>query len=120
MGLIIKRWGLILSEVVKNFLYFFKVCNNGQHNHLRTTFSTDKWSALAIHGYANTNASMHVGSTSNTFFINLAHVCLDFFSDKVSTGFPSCSFRGSSSDMVPQLNLSRLPSFEAFPLLLLE
>ncbi len=60
------------------------------------------------------------GSTSNTFFINLAQVCLDFFSDKVSNGFSSCSFFGSSSDLAPQPNLSRLPSFVAFPLLLLE
>ncbi len=42
MGLIIKRWGLILPEVVNYFMYFSRVCNNGQHSHLRTTFMTDK------------------------------------------------------------------------------
>ncbi len=42
MGLIIKRWRLILPEVVKDFMYFFRVYNNGQHSHRRTTFRTDK------------------------------------------------------------------------------
>ncbi len=32
------------------------------------------------------------GSTSYILFINLAQVCLDFFSDKVSTGFSSGFF----------------------------
>jgi len=40
LGLIIKRLGLILPKVVKDFMYLFRVCNNGQHSHLRTTFRT--------------------------------------------------------------------------------
>ncbi len=43
MGLIIKWWRPILPEVGKYFMYFFRVCNNSQHNHLRATFRTDKW-----------------------------------------------------------------------------
>ncbi len=62
-------------------MYFFKVCNNGRHNHFRTTFGTDKWSALASHCFADTNASMHVGSTSYLFYQS-GQVCLDFFSIK--------------------------------------
>jgi len=42
LGLIIKRWKLILPELIKDFLYLFRICNNGQHQHLRTTFRTNK------------------------------------------------------------------------------